>query len=289
MIAVLCVRRVVPSLDLHAGSPKLSNMEHEATIRFGIFFGAFALLALCELAAPRRALCAAKGSRWLTNWGLSITNTAVSAGLKFLLGAAAVAAALDAQSLGWGLFNALDWPIWLEVMLVFVVLDFAIWAQHWASHQIPILWRLHRVHHADRDIDVTTAIRFHPIEIALSMCLKILLVYLLGAPVIAVILFEVVLNGAAMFNHANIRLGHWDRLLRLAIVTPDMHRVHHSIDRDEHDMNYGFNLSIWDRMFGTYRDEPRGGHEGMTIGLPTHQDAAPTRYLWSMCFPFYRS
>lgn len=268
----------------------LDTMEHEATIRFGVFFGGFALLAIWELTAPRRALSAAKASRWMTNWGLSITNTAVATGLKFLLGAAAVAAAIDAQSLGWGVFNALEWPTWLEVLLVFILLDLAIWAQHWASHQIPLLWRLHRVHHADRDIDVTTAIRFHPIEIALSMGLKILLVYLLGAPVIAVILFEVVLNGAAMFNHANIKLGRrWDQMLRLVIVTPDMHRVHHSIERDEHDMNYGFNLSVWDRIFGTYRADPRAGHHGMTIGLATHQDAAPTRYLWSLAFPFRKS
>ncbi|MEM6357192.1 MAG: sterol desaturase family protein, partial [Pseudomonadota bacterium] len=177
--------------------------------------------------------------------------------------------------------------LWLEVLLVFVVLDFAIWAQHVASHKIPILWRLHRVHHSDRDIDVTTAIRFHPLEIAFSMILKIGLVYALGAPVVAVLLFEVVLNGAAMFNHANLRLPRGlDRWLRFAIVTPDMHRVHHSIDRAEHDANYGFNLSVWDRLFGTYIDQPAGGHEGMTIGLEPHQDEGPTRLGWTLAFPF---
>lgn len=263
-------------------------MEHEAIIRLGAFFGVFAALAVWELAAPRRALVAPKPGRWLTNWGLSVVNTGVTVAMKLALGAAAVAAALDAQALGWGLFNHLAWPIWAEVLVVFLLLDLAIWAQHWLSHQIPILWRLHRVHHADRDIDVTTAIRFHPIEIALSMGLKILLVYLLGAPVVAVILFEVVLNGAAMFNHANIRLGGWDRLLRLVLVTPDMHRVHHSVHRDEHDMNYGFNLSIWDRLFGTYTPQPRDGHQDMTIGLANHQDGAPTRFLWSLGFPFRR-
>lgn len=263
-------------------------MEHEATIRFGVFFGGFALLALWELYAPRRMLVTSKVGRWLTNWGISIVNTSVTVFLKVLLGAAAVAAALDAEMLGWGLFNSLDWPVWLECLLVFVLLDFAIWAQHWASHKIPILWRLHRVHHADRDIDVTTAIRFHPLEIALSMGLKIGLVYLLGAPVLAVILFEVVLNGAAMFNHANIRLGRWDRVLRQVIVTPDMHRVHHSVIRSEHDTNYGFNLSLWDRIFGTYTPEPRAGHLGMTIGLAEHQTQAPTRFLWSLKFPFGR-
>ena len=261
-------------------------MENEAVIRLGVFFGAFAILAIWEMAAPRRALVLPKSSRWLTNWSISILNTSLTAGMKILLGAAAVAAALDAESLGWGFFNQVDWPLWLECLVVFLVLDFAIWAQHWAMHMVPVLWRLHRVHHVDRDIDVTTAIRFHPLEIALSMGFKILLVYLLGAPAVAVILFEVVLNGAAMFNHANIRLGNWDRRLRLAIVTPDMHRVHHSIVRAEHDTNFGFNLSIWDRLFGTYTAEPSKGHEGMTIGLAEHQDDKPAAILWSLGFPF---
>ncbi|MEM9046411.1 MAG: sterol desaturase family protein [Pseudomonadota bacterium] len=264
-------------------------MEHEAAIRFGVFFGGFALLAIWEFFAPRRSLVASKGNRWLTNWGMSVVNTGVTVMMKFLLGAAAVAAAFDAQKQGWGLFNGLDWPLWLECLIVFVLLDFAIWAQHWASHQIPILWRLHRVHHADRDLDVSTAIRFHPIEIALSMGLKIGLVYLLGAPAVAVILFEVVLNAAAMFNHANIRLGSWDRVLRKVIVTPDMHRVHHSIIRAEHDTNYGFNLSIWDRLFGTFTSEPKGGQLGMTVGLKEHQSQEPTRLLWSLKFPFLGS
>ncbi|MEM7507886.1 MAG: sterol desaturase family protein [Pseudomonadota bacterium] len=263
-------------------------MESEALIRLGAFFGIFALMALIELALPRRQLSLPRSQRWLTNWGISVINTGVAAAMKLLLGAAAVAAALDAEAMGWGLFNRLDWPGWVEILLVFVLLDFAIWAQHWASHKIPLLWRLHRVHHADRDIDVTTAIRFHPLEIALSMLLKIALVYLLGAAAVAVILFEVVLNGAAMFNHANIRLGRADRWLRLAIVTPDMHRVHHSTIRAEHDTNYGFNLSIWDRIFGTYTPQPEEGHLGMTIGLAEHQTPAPARLLWALGFPFRR-
>ncbi|MBY8976993.1 sterol desaturase family protein [Rhodobacteraceae bacterium NNCM2] len=264
-------------------------MENEAVLRLGVFFGVFAALAIWEIFAPRRVLTLGRSGRWLTNWGLSVLNTGVTAAMKIVLGAAAVLAALDVQALGLGLFNQLDWPLWVEVVVVFLILDFVIWAQHWLSHQVPLLWRLHRVHHADRDIDVTTAIRFHPIEIALSMGLKIVVVYLLGAPVIAVILFEVILNGAAMFNHANIRLGKWDRLVRMVIVTPDMHRVHHSIHRDEHDTNYGFNLSIWDRLFGTYRPQPRGGHDGMTIGLQDHQDTAPARLFWALGFPFRKS
>lgn len=262
-------------------------MEHEAAVRLGIFFGVFAVLAACEVLAPRRPLVLGRGRRWLTNWAISVAGVMVIALLKVGLGAAAVIAAIDAREAGWGLFNRVDWPVWLEVALVFVALDFAIWLQHLASHKIPMLWRLHRVHHADRDIDVTTAIRFHPLELALSMVFKIGLVYLLGGPVVAVVIFEVVLNGAAMFNHANLRLPERvDRWLRRVIVTPDMHRVHHSVHRAEHDANYGFNLAIWDRLFGTYVAQPANGHLGMKIGLGEHQTNAPTRIGWSLTFPF---
>ena len=264
-------------------------MGDETTIRLAVFFGIFAAMAVWEALAPRRVRLYGRGSRWLTNWGISITNSVVSALMKAALGAAAVLAAMDAEAGGLGLFNALDWPFWLEVLIVFVVLDFAIWFQHLVSHKVPVLWRLHRVHHADPDFDVTTAIRFHPIEIALSMLFKIALVYALGASVVAVILFEVILNGSAMFNHANVRLpARVDRWLRLAIVTPDMHRVHHSIHREEHDANYGFNLAIWDRLFGTYIAQPDAGHEGMAIGLAAHQNGAPSRFVWSLAFPFRR-
>ena len=255
-------------------------------IRLGVFFSVFAFLALCELLIPRRELVAPKTERWLTNWGISIVNTGVTVALKLLFGAVAVAAALDSGAQGWGLFNVLNWPLWIECLLVFALLDFAIWAQHWASHHIPVLWRLHRVHHADRDIDVSTAIRFHPLEIALSMGLKTALVYILGASVFAVILFEIVLNGAAMFNHANINLGRWDRVLRRIVVTPDMHRVHHSTVRAEHDTNFGFNLSLWDRLFGTYTPEPARGHMEMTIGLAEIQDRRPNSLFWTLRFPF---
>ena len=259
----------------------------ETAVRLGVFFGIFALMAVWEVAAPMRERVLAWSGRWVTNWAISITDAVVTALMKAGLGAAAVIAAADAASLQVGVLHALALPFWLEVLLAFVVLDFAIWLQHLLSHKIPLLWRLHRVHHADRDVDVTTAIRFHPLEIALSMCLKIALVYALGAPVLAVIAFEVVLNGAALFNHANIRLPRWaDRWLRLAIVTPDMHRVHHSTERVEHDANFGFNLSIWDRLFGTYVATPAKGHEGMTLGLSDYQTAAPARYLWSLALPF---
>ncbi|WP_244500080.1 sterol desaturase family protein [Methyloceanibacter superfactus] len=244
-----------------------------------------------ELGWPKRALIASKGRRWLTNVGISVT----AAFLLRLMAAtavpvAAIAAAFYAQRHGIGLLNTVAWPAWLKIVIALVVLDLAIWAQHLASHKIPILWRLHRVHHADRDIDVTTAIRFHPVEIALSMLWKIVVVVPLGASPLAVFLFEVILNACAMFNHANVALPGWiDRPLRLLIVTPDMHRVHHSVLRREHDSNYGFNLSLWDRLFRTYTAQPQGGHQGMTIGLTPYQSEDPTRFGWSLWLPFRRS
>ena len=256
----------------------------ETALRLGFFFGIFAVMALWELGQPMRTLAMPRLGRWITNWAISIIDAAV---VKLLFGAAAAGAALDAAGAGWGLFNALDWPGWLEFALAFVMLDFAIWLQHLLSHKIPILWRLHRVHHADRDVDVTTAIRFHPVEIALSMALKIGIVYLIGAPVAAVIAFEVVLNGGAMFTHGNVRMPRrLEPVLRVVFVTPDMHRVHHSVLRDEHDANYGFNLSVWDRIFGTYVPEPSAGHLGMTLGLDRWQDERPTRLGWSLALPF---
>ncbi|MBL4599180.1 MAG: sterol desaturase family protein, partial [Rhizobiaceae bacterium] len=168
-----------------------------------------------------------------------------------------------------------------------LVLDFAIWFSHLASHKVPIFWRIHRMHHSDIDIDVTTAIRFHPVEIILSMFWKYLIVLALGAPAASVLVFEIVLNGGALFNHANFKLPlSIDKVLRLLIVTPDMHRVHHSIIRKETDSNYGFNLSIWDRMFGTYIDQPSKGHDEMTIGLKEWQDEKPARLDWILMVPF---
>ncbi len=259
-------------------------MEGEAVIRLAVFAGLFLALAGWELWSPRRRLVASKPRRWVTNWAVSILDAVL---VRLVFGAAAVGAALDAGSRGWGLLNGLDWPLWAEALIAFLVLDFLIWGQHLVMHKVPLLWRLHRVHHADRDVDVTTAIRFHPIEIALSMVLKIGAVYALGAPVLGVLIFEVVLNGAAMFNHANVTIPpRVDRWLRLVVVTPDMHRVHHSTDRVEHDSNYGFNLAIWDRLFRTYTAQPRGGHQGMRTGLSECQDDRPTRLGWTLSFPF---
>ncbi len=263
-------------------------MTNEVLVRFGVFLGLFTVLAAAEAWAPRRGRRQARGRRWLTNWGIVIVDALTLRLLAIALPLLAVGAAIDAEARNWGLFNRLDWPVALEVVLAVLILDFAIWAQHLVTHKVPVLWRLHRVHHADVDLDVTTAIRFHPIEIALSMLLKIGLVYLLGVAAIAVILFEVILNGMAMFNHANLNLPpRVDAILRLLVVTPDMHRVHHSVHRSEHDTNYGFSLSVWDRLFGTYLAQPRDGHEGMVTGLEW-QDERPSRLGWSLLLPFRR-
>ncbi len=261
-------------------------MEHEALIRLGTFVGLFALFATVEALAPRRDRTQSRQGRWVTNWAIIILDTLTLRLLALALPLLAVGAALDAQAQGWGVMNALDLPLWLGVVITVLIFDLAIWAQHLITHKIPVLWRFHRVHHADRDIDVTTAIRFHPVEIALSMLLKIGLVYLVGPPAIGIIAFEVILNGTAMFNHANIRLPLWlDAVVRRVLVTPDMHRVHHSIHRHEHDSNYGFALSIWDRLFGTYIAQPEKGHQDMQIGLEW-QDDRPSKLGWSLMLPF---
>ena len=263
-------------------------MENETVIRFGVFLSLFALFALAEAVLPRRARTQSRSRRWVTNWGITIANTVFVRVMAFLLPVLAVGAAIDAANNGWGLFNVLALPVWIEVVAAILILDFIIWAQHLITHKVPILWRLHRVHHADVDMDVTTAIRFHPIEIGLSMLIKIGAVYLLGPAALAVILFEIILNGTAMFNHANIRLPLWlDAIVRRVLVTPDMHRVHHSVHRHEHDSNYGFALSIWDRMFGTYIAQPQAGHDGMQVGLEW-QDDRPARLGWSLALPFAR-
>lgn len=261
-------------------------MQSELILRLAVFLGLFALFAALEIVAPRRPRKQPRRTRWVTNLSIVVLDTLALRALAIALPFLAVGAAIDAWRMGWGLFNALDWPLWLEGLLAVLILDLAIWAQHLVTHKIPILWRFHRVHHADRDFDVTTALRFHPVEILGSMLLKIGLVYLLGPQAIAVVLFEVILNATAMFNHANLRLPLWlDRVVRLVLVTPDMHRVHHSIHRHEHDSNYGFALSVWDRMFRTYRPMPEDGHDNMVVGLEW-QDDKPSRLGWALTLPF---
>lgn len=261
-------------------------METELILRLGVFLGLFAVFATLETLAPRRARSQSRQRRWFTNLSLVVLDTLALRALSIALPFLAVGAAIDAWRMGWGLFNALNWPLWVEILLSILLLDLAIWAQHLVTHKVPLFWRFHRVHHADRDFDVTTALRFHPVEILASMGLKIGLVYLLGPQAIAVVLFEIILNGTAMFNHSNLRLPMWlDRVLRLILVTPDMHRVHHSVHRDEHDSNYGFSLSIWDRMFGTYVAQPKAGHDAMELGLEW-QDERPAKLGWALMLPF---
>jgi len=261
-------------------------MPDSTYLRLGVFIGLLLLFAALEAYAPRRVRVQPRQGRWITNIAFTVLNTlalrAVAIGVPLL----AVGAAVDAAANGWGLLNSVDWPLWAEVVLAVAFFDFAIWAQHLITHKVPLFWRFHRVHHADRDFDVTTAIRFHPIEIVASMGVKIALVYLIGPAAVAVVLFEIILNGTALFNHANLRLPlGLDRALRLVLVTPDMHRVHHSVHRSEHDSNYGFALSVWDRLFRTYRAQPVGGHEAMQVGLQW-QDDKPTRLGWSLWLPF---
>jgi sterol desaturase/sphingolipid hydroxylase (fatty acid hydroxylase superfamily) len=244
--------------------------NHESTIRLGSFLGVFALMALWEILAPRRTLTQPKSSRWLNNILLVVFNTSL---LRVVFPLAAIGVAEYAQMLQWGLFNLIEVHAAVAIMASVIVLDMAIYLQHVMFHAVPLLWRLHRVHHADLDFDVTTGARFHPIEILLSMLIKFAVIVLLGPPLAAVVIFEVLLNAMAMFNHSNVHMPlALDRILRMLIVTPDMHRVHHSHLADETNSNFGFNLSVWDRIFGTYRAQPAAGHTKMVIGIDTFRD-----------------
>lgn len=258
----------------------------EPILRLAAFFGVFAVLAVWEALTPRRARSQSRRERWPINLGLSVLNTLV---LRVAFPAAAVGAALWATETGWGLFNVLAAPGWLAIGASILVLDLAVYGQHRLSHAVPWLWRVHRLHHIDLDVDVTTAGRFHPVEMVLSMLWKIAVVVALGAPAVAVLAFEVLLNAAAMFSHSQIKLPQAvDRPLRLLLVTPDMHRVHHSIHRDEIDSNYSFLLSVWDRLFGSYRDQPRDGHETMVLGVQGQSSARARSFIGLLLGPFRR-
>ncbi len=259
-------------------------LQHETAIRLGFFLGILALMAVWEILAPRRSLTASKAARWASNLGLIFLNTLV---LRITLPLAAVGLALLAEERGWGLLNNFPVPVWLAVTLGVVLLDLAIYLQHVMFHAVPLLWRLHMVHHADPDFDVTTGARFHTIEILLSMGIKLGVVAVLGPPAAAVVIFEVLLNATSLFNHGNVRLPQaLDRYLRLAVVTPEMHRVHHSVIPHETNSNFGFNLPWWDRLCGTYRAQPAAGHEAMSIGLTQFRDAKATRLHWMLALPF---
>ena len=260
------------------------DANRELLIRLGAALGIFLALAFWEVFAPRRALSVGRATRWPSNLGILMLDAVL---VRLLIPVAAVGMAVIAAQRGWGLLNITPWPAALEALIGFLALDLAIYLQHIAFHRIPLLWRLHRMHHADLDIDVTTGLRFHPIEIVLSMLIKIAVVVLVGVPAVAVIAFEVVLNATSMFNHSNAAMPFWlDRIVRLLVVTPDMHRVHHSVLRHETDSNFGFNLPWWDCLFGTYRPAPEAGHERMTIGLPVFRDRQELRLDRLITQPF---
>lgn len=259
-------------------------VENEWLIRLAFFSGIFLIIGFVELLVPRRSLTTSKKSRWFTNIGIVLINTVL---LRIFLPAGAVGISIWIGHLGWGIFNLILWPFWSEVVLTVIFLDLVVYIQHVMFHALPVLWRLHMMHHADMDFDLTTGTRFHPIEILISMGIKAGAITLLGAPAIGVLIFEILLNGVAMFNHGNffIPLG-IDRVLRLLMVTPDMHRVHHSVFPFETNSNFGFNLPWWDRLLGTYRPQPTKGHEQMTIGLNQFRDPSLLTLPRMMALPF---
>jgi len=256
----------------------------ETAVRLAFFFGLLAAMAAWEGLAPRRQLSQSKAVRWYSNLGIVALSTLV---LRATLPVAPFAVARIAAERGWGVLNLMEMPTWLAFVVAFVALDLAIYLQHVLFHAVPALWRLHRMHHADLDFDVSTSLRFHPIEILISVLIKMAVVVLLGAPALAVLAFEVVLNATSMFNHGNVRLpGAWDRWLRWGVVTPDMHRVHHSIVAGETNSNFGFNLPWWDRLVGTYRAQPAAGHDAMTIGIEMFRDPGALHLHRMLVQPF---
>ena len=259
-------------------------LAHESAIRLGVFGGILAPMAIWEVLAPRRSQAIGRLRRWPSNLGIVIIDTIL---VRFVFPIVAVGVALLAEARGWGLFQVITVPAGFAIPASILLL--AIYLQHMLFHAVPLLWRLHRMHHADLEFDVTTGVRFHPFEILLSMAIKLGVVAALGAPAVAVLLFEVLLNGTSLFNHGNVRLpAHIDRVLRWIVVTPEMHRVHHSIVPRETNSNFGFNLPWWDRLFGTYRAQPDAGHEGMTIGIEQFRDPRELRLDRLLIQPFRR-
>ncbi len=259
-------------------------VSNEPLVRLFAFVCVLAPMAAWEMAAPLRQQRVGRGTRWPNNLGVVVLDTLLVR-LAFPISAAGLA--LLAEARGWGLLQAFDAPWWMAIPLAVIVLDLAIYLQHVLFHAVPALWRLHRMHHADLEFDVTTGLRFHPIEILLSMVLKLAVIAALGAPAIAVVIFEVLLNATSMFNHGNVSIPtRLDRVLRWMVVTPDMHRVHHSIVVRETNSNFGFNLPWWDRLFGTYRDQPEAGHMAMTIGIEQFRDAREQRLDRMLTQPF---
>jgi sterol desaturase/sphingolipid hydroxylase (fatty acid hydroxylase superfamily) len=259
-------------------------INHEPLIRFGFFFGILILMAAWERLAPRRPPQTSKSMRWFSNLGIVFIDTIM---LRLLVSFSAIGTAIFAEKAGWGLLNNVALFYWLKVIIGVVILDLAIYLQHAMFHGLPILWRLHMMHHSDLDFDVTTGVRFHPIEILLSMGIKMIVVSLAGISALSVLIFEVLLNATSLFNHGNVRLAtSIDRVLRFFVVTPEMHRVHHSVIIRETNSNFGFNLPWWDRLFGTYRDQPAAGHLEMTIGLSQSRDSKVLTLPWLLLLPF---
>ncbi len=250
-------------------------LAHEPAVRLAAFLGVFLVMAGWELLAPRRTLAVGRAGRWPANLGVVVVATLL---VRVLLPTGVVALAMVAEERGWGLLRLAGLPHWATVLLAIVLLDLVIYAQHVLFHGVPALWRLHRMHHADLDVDVTTGVRFHPVEILLSIGIKLGAVAILGAPLLGVLLFEILLNASSLFNHGNVRMPErLDRVARWLVVTPDMHRTHHSAVPSETNSNFGFNLPWWDRLFGTYRAAPAAGHEAMRLGLEQFRDPRDLR------------
>ncbi len=259
-------------------------MTREVAYRIGVFLIVFVIMALWELMAPRRRLTVSKLERWMNNLSIIAIDNLV---VYLLMPAIAIKTALAAQQHGWGLLNNLELPYFASLVIGVLFLDMVIYLQHLMFHAVPLLWRFHMMHHADLDIDVTTGLRFHPVEILISMGIKVAAVAAMGPPVISVLIFEIILNATAMFNHSNVRMPEKiDAFLRLLVVTPDMHRVHHSVTIRETNSNFGFNFPWWDRIFGTYRAQPAAGHEGMTIGLAQYRDRSQVTLPRLLVLPF---
>ena len=257
-------------------------MAHEPFIRLAVFLGVFTAVAIWESLSPRRKLDTSKNLRWISNISITLIGTAVVRGLFPVL---AVTFAANESTMG--LLHQVPLPFFVRVVIGVLALDLIIYGQHVMFHSIPLLWRLHMMHHADLDMDVTTGLRFHPVEIVLSMGIKLAAILLVGPPVLAVILFEILLNATSMFNHGNIRMpAGLDSLLRLFVVTPDMHRVHHSVVILETNSNFGFNLPWWDRLFGTYRAQPAAGHDDMVLGLSQFRNPQRLTLPWLLALPF---
>ena len=259
-------------------------VSSEAWIRFAAFACVLTVLVLWELIAPRRSQLLSRGSRWPSNFEVVLLDTVL---LRLLFPTTAIGLALICEARGWVLFHVLALPAWATVPLAVIALDLAIYLQHVMFHAVPALWRLHRMHHADLEFDISTGVRFHPIEIVLSMGIKLGVVAALGTPALAVLIFEVLLNATSMFSHSNVHIPFWlDRILRWIVITPDMHRVHHWIIVRETNSNFGFNLPWWDRLFGTYRAQPAAGHTDMTIGIEQFREAGEQRLDRMLTQPF---